>query len=95
MLDTQYRMVPDISAFPNRQFYKNRIQDHVSVQNLARARASRTWQHQPLFAGLSVLAMNVGTERQDDNHSYYNEAEVSQCQCVYVYVYVYVCVCVC
>ncbi len=32
LLDTQYRMVPEISAIPNRLFYQNRLKDHPSVK---------------------------------------------------------------
>lgn len=33
LLDTQYRMVPEISAIPNRLFYQNRLKDHPSLLN--------------------------------------------------------------
>lgn len=31
LLDTQYRMAPEISAIPNRFFYQNKLKDHPSV----------------------------------------------------------------
>jgi superfamily I DNA and/or RNA helicase len=33
MLDRQFRMHPEISAFPNKQFYENRIQNGITVDN--------------------------------------------------------------
>ncbi len=33
LLDTQYRMAPDISAIPNRLFYQNKLKDHPSTVN--------------------------------------------------------------
>lgn len=33
LLDTQYRMVPEISVIPNRFFYQNKLKDHPSTFN--------------------------------------------------------------
>jgi len=33
LLDTQYRMAPEISAIPNRFFYQNKLKDHPSTFN--------------------------------------------------------------
>lgn len=33
LLDTQYRMAPDISIIPNRFFYRNKLKDHPSTFN--------------------------------------------------------------
>jgi hypothetical protein len=34
LLDTQYRMAPEISLIPNRFFYQNKLKDHPSTKNL-------------------------------------------------------------
>jgi len=36
LLDTQYRMAPEISAIPNRLFYQNKLKDHPSTSNRSR-----------------------------------------------------------
>jgi len=36
LLDTQYRMAPEISAIPNRFFYQNKLKDHPSIRDRSR-----------------------------------------------------------
>ena len=36
LLDTQYRMHPDISAFPNSYFYQNQVHDGENVRGPGR-----------------------------------------------------------
>ncbi|TID30894.1 hypothetical protein CANINC_000486 [Pichia inconspicua] len=37
MLDTQYRMHPDISKFPRRKFYDNKLKDGITAENRKKA----------------------------------------------------------
>ncbi|CAB9496897.1 Regulator of nonsense transcripts 1 [Seminavis robusta] len=70
MLDTQYRMKPEISSFPSLQFYKGKIQNGDNV-TCPRYRAPV-----PLLAGEPYSFVQVsGTEERAVCGSYRNHAE--------------------
>ncbi len=69
MLNTNYRMHPDISAFPSLEFYGRGLQDHIST----RARkVPRFW---PSSAPTSIFIPVQGKDIRGANTSYSNLAE--------------------
>jgi superfamily I DNA and/or RNA helicase len=70
MLDTQYRMKPELSQFPSRQFYEARLRDGPNV-----TRADYNGDTSMMgFSAYSICEVN-GTEQQARSGSYENEAE--------------------
>ncbi|CAE7931667.1 SEN1, partial [Symbiodinium sp. KB8] len=57
LLDTQYRMHPDIAAFPSKHFYEGRVGDAASVCGPAR---QQLWHALPLMAPLRLLNVRIG-----------------------------------
>lgn len=69
LLDTQYRMHPAISLFPNKTFYKGKVQDGDNVKSKA---YDKSWHS--FLPPLSVYDVE-GEETRDDNQSYWNATE--------------------
>lgn len=72
LLDTQYRMHPEISLFPSKTFYESRLKDGA---NMAKLRA-RPWHHAPLlgpYRFFDVQGMQSGATK---GHSLVNAAEL-------------------
>ena len=72
LLDTQYRMHPEISMFPSKTFYESRLKDGVDMAKLR----ARPWHHASLLAPyrfFDVQGMQLSTSR---GHSLVNIAEL-------------------
>lgn len=70
LLDTQYRMHPEINAFPSRQFYGGRVQTAASTRDREAFLALRIWpdpSRPVLFVPTLGSEVAVGTSKQ--NHA--------------------------
>ncbi|EFX01966.1 tRNA-splicing [Grosmannia clavigera kw1407] len=72
LLDTQYRMHPDISRFPSRQFYEGRLIDGA---DMARLRA-QPWHANPLLGPYRFFDVSGAQEKGHRGRSLVNENEV-------------------
>ena len=69
LLDTQYRMHPKISEFPNRRFYENKLINGINVESDS---YTKPWHHfLPPFSVYDV----EGEEVEDEKRSYWNATE--------------------
>lgn len=68
LLDTQFRMHPSISAWPNQRFYAGRLNDGVNS-------ASRSLSLHARVPVCAVYDVSWGQEERADGHSVYNAAE--------------------
>ncbi|XP_027346720.1 uncharacterized protein LOC113858327 [Abrus precatorius] len=74
-LNTQHRMHPQISAFPNSYFYFNKIQD---AENVKRSYYGKQYLPGPMFGPYSFINIIGGKEQLDDaGRSFKNMAEVA------------------
>ncbi|KAJ6368014.1 hypothetical protein OIU78_000564 [Salix suchowensis] len=74
LLNTQYRMHPSISLFPNKEFYDRRIQDSSSVKE-------RNYQKQflqgKMYGPYSFINVAAGKEQSNNSRSKKNLVEVA------------------
>ena len=77
LLDTQYRMHPDISAFPSARFYDGEVKDAASVSAAPRFLALATTEPRPRWIASSFVFVDVssGTEDGGGGSSLGNHAE--------------------
>ncbi|KAA8532334.1 hypothetical protein F0562_032411 [Nyssa sinensis] len=74
LLDTQYRMHPSISLFPNSKFYNNQIIDAPNVKN---KNYKKRHLPGPMFGPYSFINISGGKETLDVQHSRKNMVEVA------------------
>ena len=71
LLDTQYRMHPDISAFPSRAFYEGRLLDGDGMSSLR----VRPWHRNPMLGPYRFFNVQ-GYHQSSKGHSLINTAEL-------------------
>lgn len=71
LLDTQYRMHPEISLFPSKMFYESRLRDGVDMAKLR----ARPWHHAPLLAPYRFFDVQGMQSSASKGHSLVNVAE--------------------
>ncbi|KAJ8769973.1 hypothetical protein K2173_009055 [Erythroxylum novogranatense] len=74
LLDTQYRMHPSISLFPNKEFYAMQIQDAPTVQG---NNYQKNFLQGNLYGPYSFINIAHGKEEFKDGHSCRNMVEVA------------------
>ncbi|WOH07546.1 hypothetical protein DCAR_0726978 [Daucus carota subsp. sativus] len=74
LLDTQYRMHPKLSSFPNAKFYQNRIMDAEIVKSES---YGKRYLPGPMYGTYSFMNISSGREVIADGHSYKNMVEVA------------------
>lgn len=75
LLNTQYRMHPSISCFPNSKFYSNQILDAPLVMDKVH---KKHYIPSPMFGPYTFINVSVGKEEgDDDGHSKKNAVEVA------------------
>lgn len=72
LLDTQYRMHPEISLFPSKTFYESRLKDG---EDMAKLRA-RPWHHASLLAPYRFFDVQGMQSSTSKGHSLINSAEL-------------------
>ncbi|EHK97679.1 putative Helicase SEN1 [Glarea lozoyensis 74030] len=78
LLDTQYRMHPDISSFPSQQFYKGRLLDGDGMAKLRR----QAW-HASTILGPYRFFDVEGVQTQGAGHSFINVPELNAAMQLY------------
>ena len=73
LLDTQYRMHPEISLFPSRMFYDSRLKDGSGMAQLR----ARPWHHSSIFAPYRFFDVQGMSESAPKGHSLVNMAELN------------------
>ncbi|KAK9115678.1 hypothetical protein Sjap_014625 [Stephania japonica] len=74
LLNTQYRMNPSISLFPNKQFYNNQILDGANVREKA---YKRILLKGDTYGPYSFINVAYGSEASNNKHSQKNMVEVA------------------
>ncbi|RMZ83774.1 hypothetical protein DV738_g1063, partial [Chaetothyriales sp. CBS 135597] len=72
LLDTQYRMHPEISLFPSRMFYDSRLKDGAKMGEIRR----RPWHHSKILAPYRFFDVQGMSEAATKGHSLINLAEL-------------------
>ncbi|RMZ90036.1 hypothetical protein DV736_g2740, partial [Chaetothyriales sp. CBS 134916] len=72
LLDTQYRMHPEISLFPSRMFYDSRLKDGPKMAELR----TRPWHHSNILAPYRFFDVQGMSEAATKGHSLVNIAEL-------------------
>ncbi|GJD10353.1 Helicase SEN1 [Galdieria sulphuraria] len=86
MLDTQYRMHPAISLFPNQYFYQGLLKNDTSVCNDNRSHICHSDFLKPLLGPYAVIDISDGKEfRSSSSGSFYNEKEADIIARIYKY----------
>ncbi|EXJ66208.1 uncharacterized protein A1O5_10824 [Cladophialophora psammophila CBS 110553] len=73
LLDTQYRMHPEISLFPSRMFYDSLLKDGQGMDKLRR----RPWHHSEIFAPYRFFDVQGMSQASTKGHSLVNVAEIN------------------
>ncbi|ETN40744.1 uncharacterized protein HMPREF1541_05024 [Cyphellophora europaea CBS 101466] len=79
LLDTQYRMHPEISLFPSRTFYDSRLKDGAGMAKLR----SRPWHHSPVLAPYRFFDVQGMSQSATKGHSLINIAEIDIAMALY------------
>ncbi|XP_074282276.1 putative helicase MAGATAMA 3 [Silene latifolia] len=80
MLKTQYRMHPEIRAFPSREFYEDALEDGEDVED----ETARPWHNYHCFRPFCFFDIKDGAETQPEGSgSWVNEDEVSFAMLLY------------
>ncbi|KXT17167.1 hypothetical protein AC579_317 [Pseudocercospora musae] len=79
LLDTQYRMHPDISLFPSRSFYDGLLKDGPSMANLR----AQPWHQSALLAPYRFFDVAGQHESAPKGHSLVNRAEIAIAELLY------------
>ena len=72
LLDTQYRMHPEISSYPSRTFYDGRLKDGVGMAKLR----ARPWHQSPVLAPYRFFDVEGMSSSLVKGHSLINVAEL-------------------
>ena len=73
LLDTQYRMHPEISLFPSKTFYESRLKDGPDMAKLR----SRPWHHSKILAPYRFFDVQGVSSAAAKGHSLVNNAEIN------------------
>ncbi|OAP61354.1 hypothetical protein AYL99_03557 [Fonsecaea erecta] len=73
LLDTQYRMHPEISLFPSKTFYDSLLKDGADMAKLRR----RPWHHSEIFAPYRFFDVQGMSQASTKGHSLVNVAEIN------------------
>ncbi|KPI36972.1 Helicase SEN1 [Cyphellophora attinorum] len=79
LLDTQYRMHPEISLFPSRTFYDSRLKDGAGMAKLR----ARPWHHSSILAPYRFFDIQGMSESSTKGHSLINIAEINIAMALY------------
>merc|ERR1719354_880773 len=71
LLNTQYRMHPQISAFPSTHFYESKLEDG---QNVQQPHYTRPYHQNPNFLPFLFFSL-IDSKQQKTGHSWYNQTE--------------------
>lgn len=72
LLDTQYRMHPEISAFPSKEFYESKLKDGANMTQLR----AKPWHHSSVFAPYRFFDVQGMHQSAPKGHSLVNVAEL-------------------
>ena len=71
LLDVQYRMHPDISRFPSKEFYKSRLKDGPDMAT----KTAREWHVQPIYSPYRFFNLRGEQVRNERTQSLFNKVE--------------------
>ena len=72
LLDTQYRMHPEISDFPSKRFYESRLKDGLGMAKLR----MRPWHQHPTLGPYRFFDVRGMNRNNPGGHSLINDAEI-------------------